>query len=115
MFLRFIYIENINRQRKQTWNQIFARFSRVTLLVTLRLYTAKQKDCRPNFKLLSKNTAGQEGLVLTENFNTKHTGFSVENKAQNREILRLFCCGTEQELRDMSAFLLRIYFVVYGF
>ena len=89
----------------------------MTLLVTLRLYTCTviQKDCRFNFKLLSRKTAGQEGLVLTENFDTKHAGSSVENKAQNREILRLFCCGTEQELRDMSAFLLRIYFVVYGF
>ena len=89
----------------------------MTPSVTLRLYTstAIQKDCRLNFKLLSKKTAGQEGLVLTEYFDTKHAGFSVENKAQNREILRLFCSGTEQKLRDMSAFLLRIYFVVYGF
>ena len=89
----------------------------MTLLVTLRFYTctAIQRDCGLNFKLLSKKTAGQEGLVFTENFDTKHAGFSVENKAQNREILRLFRCGTEQELRDMSAFLLRIYFVVYGF
>ena len=62
-----------------------------------------------------KQTAGQVGLALAENFDTKHAGFSVENKAQNREILRLFCNGTEQELRDMSAVLLRIYFVVYGF
>lgn len=31
------------------------------------------------------------------------------------EILRLFCSGTEQELCDMFAFLLRAYFIVYGF
>ena len=77
--------------------------------------TAIQNDCRLNFKLLSKTTAGQEGLALAENFDTKHAGFSVENKAQNREILRLFCSGTKQELRDMSPVLLRINFVVYGF
>ena len=89
----------------------------MTLSVTLRLYTctAIQKDCRFNFKLLSKKTSGQERLVLTDNFDTKHAEISVENKAQNREILRLFCSGTEQKLRDMSAFLLRIYFVEYGF
>ena len=54
--------------------------------VALRLYTctAIQKDCRFSFKLLSKKSAGQEGLALTENFDTKHAGFSVENKAQNR-------------------------------
>ena len=87
----------------------------MTHLRTLRLDTAIQNDCRLNFKLLSEKTAGQEVLAFAENFDTKHAGFSVENKAQNREILRLFCSGTEQELRDMSAFLLRIYFVVYGF
>ena len=35
------------------------------------------KGYRLNFKLLSKKTAGQEDLVPTENFDTKHAGVTV--------------------------------------
>jgi len=79
------------------------------------LDTAIQNDCRLNFKLLYKKTAGQESLALSENFDTKHAGFSGKNKAQRPRIICLLCNGTEQELHDMSAFLLRTYFIVYGF
>ena len=50
-----------------------------------RLDTAIQNDCRLNFKLLYKKTAGQESLALSENSDTKHGGFSGENKARETE------------------------------
>ena len=84
----------------------------------LRLYawTAIQKDCGPNFKLLSKKTAGQEGWFSLKILIPNIPGFRLRIRHKTEKFCAFFfCSGTEQELRDMSAFLLRIYFVVCGF
>ena len=105
-------IENMNCQNKQLSKKLNSRANFPRDALARRLDTAIQSDCGLNFKLRSKKTAGLKSLLLTENFDTKHAGYSSENKAESREILRLFCSGTEQELRDMSAFLFGTYFIV---
>ena len=49
-----------------------------------------QKDCRLNFKLLSKKTAGQEGLVLTVNCDIKRAGFPLRIRRKTEKFFAFF-------------------------